>query len=102
MSRAARNSRRGVSLANQLADALVIEENGHAAGTDEDGDAVAGDQGVGEVDFEPDAAYQLDRERTERLALPQCLEGVLKIVGRHCRVVSREAQFRENIGQLPA
>src|SRR5437763_687275 len=80
------NSRRaggGVLFADQLAHALVIEEHRHSTRANEYGDAVANQQGVGEINFKAVTADQFDCEGAKWLALSQRSEGVLKAIGYH-------------------
>jgi hypothetical protein len=55
-------------LANELADAPVIENRWHSATRNENRDAVAKHKGIGMIDLKAVPADQFDRKRLKRLA----------------------------------
>src|SRR5260370_26463096 len=69
--------------ANDPVDAVVVKPDRDTAWGEKDGDAVADDQGSGEIDLEAAAAVQFDREHLKRRALAQRLKDAVKVVSRH-------------------
>ncbi len=69
--------------ADELADALVVEERWRAAARNEYGGPVSHDQRFGMIDLDAISANQLDREGTKRPALLKCSQRTLKMFGGH-------------------
>jgi len=68
---------------DELIDALMIEKNGDAARREKNGCTVLECRGARIVDLVALASVQLHKERLERLARHQRLEGFLEMLGGH-------------------
>ena len=76
-----------VLLANELANALVVEEYRNSARTNEDSDAVTCSEGSWIVNLKTIAADQFHRKRPKWLALLQEFQSSSKILQGHSSIV---------------
>jgi hypothetical protein len=61
----------------------VVEDDRYAAGREEDGHAIADDQGPRVVNLKSPASVDFYREYAKRLSLSEFLKNVSKVVGCH-------------------
>ena len=78
-----------ILIADQLADAFVIENNRYVAWREKDRDTTAGSQSIGKVHLKSIAAHQFNRKRLEWHSCAQCFDHALKGFSYHAEIIHR-------------